>query len=68
MSLLKSKNKIRLECTCVNISKERWDELMKDVKKTDYNELVKKIQEDIPNLYRELRLDLQIYIKNIHMK
>ena len=41
---------------------------MKDVKKTDYNELVKKIQEDIPNLYRELRLDLQIYIKNIHMK
>ena len=40
---------------------------MKDVKKTDYNELVKKIQEDIPNLYRELRLDLQIYIKNIYI-
>ena len=41
---------------------------MKDVKKIDYNELVKKIQEDIPNLYRELHLDLQIYIKNIYMK
>lgn len=40
---------------------------MKGVKKTDYNELVKKIQEDIPNLYRELHLNLQIYIKNIYI-
>ena len=57
-SVKKSKKRIRLECTCADISKERWDELMKGAKKTDYNELVKKIQEDIPNLYRELRLDL----------
>lgn len=50
--------KLHLECTCADISKKKWDEYMKDAKKIDYESLVSKIKKELPDLYRELRLDL----------
>ena len=47
-----------LECTCVDITKDEWDRLMKGSRPLNYKWLVKKIKKELPDLYRELRLDL----------
>ena len=35
---------MELECTCMNINKDRWDELMKGKKRISYKWLVNKIK------------------------
>lgn len=47
-----------LECTCVNITQDQWEKLMKDARPLNYKWLVKKIKKELPDLYRNLRLDL----------
>lgn len=46
-----------LECTCVGITKERWDELMKNTKPMNYKWLVAKIKKHLPELYYSIGLD-----------
>jgi hypothetical protein len=45
-----------LECTCENISIDRWNELMKGAKKVSYKRLVNLIKKELPYLYNELTL------------
>lgn len=47
---------MELECTCVGIGIDRWQQLMKGGKPLDYNWLVKKIKKHMPELYKELGL------------
>ena len=47
-----------LECTCADVSIDKWNELMKGAKKASYKRLVGKIKKELPYLYNELRLDL----------
>ena len=47
-----------LECTCVDIDQNKWDELMKGSKPLNYKWLVRKIKKELPDLYESLRLDL----------
>lgn len=50
--------KLRLECTCADIPKKKWEEYMKGARHTDYESLVSKIKKELPDLYEELHLDL----------
>ena len=45
-----------LECTCVTISNEKWEMLMKGSKPINYKWLVNKIKRELPNLYSDLQL------------
>ena len=45
-----------LECTCQNITIDRWNELMKNTKPINYKWLVNKIKKEMPYLYKELSL------------
>ena len=45
-----------LECTCLTITTDRWNELMKNSKPIDYKWLVNKIWKEMPKLYNELAL------------
>lgn len=47
-----------LECTCADITKERWDELMRGAKKLNYKWLVAKVKRELPYLYNNLYLNL----------
>ena len=47
-----------LECTCVDISQDRWGELMKDAKPINYEWLKNKIKRELPELYNSLCLNL----------
>ena len=47
-----------LECTCVTISNEKWELLMKGSKPINYKWLVNKIKRELPSLYNDLRLDI----------
>lgn len=46
-----------LECTCQDITKNRWDELMKGSRPIKYNWLVNKVKRELPKLYGELMLE-----------
>lgn len=48
---------MELYCTCENITKDRWDELMKGSKPINYNWLKNKIKREMPCLYTQLCLD-----------
>lgn len=48
---------MELECTCENITIDRWYELMKGSKPINYNWLKNKIKREIPCLYTQLCLD-----------
>ena len=45
-----------LECTCLTITTDRRNELMKNSKPIDYKWLVNKIWKEMPKLYNELAL------------
>jgi hypothetical protein len=47
-----------LECTCVTISNDKWELLMKGSKPINYKWLVNKIKRELPSLYNDLRLDI----------
>lgn len=47
-----------LECTCVTISNEKWELLMKGSKPINYKWLVNKIKRELPSLYNDLCLDI----------
>lgn len=47
-----------LECTCVDVKIDRWNELMKGGKSINYKWLINKIKKHLPGLYKELLLDL----------
>ena len=47
-----------LECTCVTISNEKWELLMKGSKPINYKWLANKIKRELPSLYNDLRLDI----------
>ena len=46
-----------LECTCTQVSADKWAELMKGGKPINYKWLVDKIKRELPNLYYELALE-----------
>lgn len=46
-----------LECTCADVSIDKWNELMKGARKASYNRLVAKIKRELPELYKELTLE-----------
>ena len=48
---------IHLDCTCININQEKWNELMKGSKPINYKWLVNKIKRELPYLYNDLMLD-----------
>ena len=47
-----------LECTCVTISNDKWELLMKGSKPINYKWLVNKIKRELPSLYNDLCLDI----------
>ena len=47
-----------LETTCVNISIDQWNRLMKGARKCSYKRLVARIKKEIPELYNSLMLDI----------
>lgn len=47
---------MELECTCVSISKDRWNELMKGKRSIGYKWLVNKIKKEMPDVYEHLCL------------
>lgn len=49
---------MRYECCCEDISFDKWKQLMKGARKCSYKRLVKKIKENIPELYNRLVLDI----------
>ncbi|MCQ2739797.1 MAG: hypothetical protein MJ237_06175 [bacterium] len=61
-----------LEATCSSITQQQWDKLMKGARKLNYNWLVNKIKKELPDIYRDLRLDLwnpysgQTYVTKTH--
>jgi hypothetical protein len=46
-----------LECTCEQISADKWAELMKGGKPINYKWLVNKIKRELPELYVSLALE-----------
>ena len=47
-----------LECTCTNITPEKWDKLMTDAKVTNKAKLNSLVKKEMPELYTALALDL----------
>lgn len=47
---------IYLECDCTSVNIQRWNELMKGARKCSYKKLVKRIKNELPELYDELGL------------
>lgn len=45
-----------LDCTCENITKERWEKLMKGAKNLNYRWLVTRLRKKLPSLYDSLCL------------
>ena len=48
---------MELDCTCVGISIDKWESLMKGKRKTNYQGLIRKIKKHLPALYNDLVLD-----------
>lgn len=46
-----------LECTCVGIGIERWNQLMKGSKPLNYEWLRRKVKKHMPELYDALGMD-----------
>lgn len=46
-----------LEFTCISISLNQWNELMKGARKASYKKLVSMIKKEIPQLYYDLALN-----------
>ena len=46
-----------LDCTCADISIDKWNELMKGAKPINYKWLVNKIKRELPHLYNKLMLN-----------
>lgn len=46
-----------LECTCVDISLERWNQLMKGARKCSYKNLLRRIKNEMRELYDGFCLD-----------
>lgn len=49
---------MHLECTCAQISADKWAELMKGGKPINYKWLINKIKMEMPELYNSLCLNL----------
>ena len=49
---------MRYECCCEDVTFDKWKQLMKGARKCSYKRLVKKIKENIPELYNQLILDI----------
>ena len=47
-----------LECTCGDVTEEKWNELYKGARPINYKWLVNKIKKELPKLYEELALNL----------
>lgn len=45
-----------LECTCQEITNDKWNELMKGAKPINYKWLVNKIKRELPGMWVELGL------------
>jgi hypothetical protein len=54
---LKSKDMMYLECTCADITADKWNELMKGAKPINYKWLVNKIKRELRYLYNDLALE-----------
>ena len=48
---------MELQCTCQDITKQEWDNLMKGHRPMSYTWLKKRIKRSLPHLYDELMLD-----------
>lgn len=46
-----------LDCTCVNISIETWNNLMRGAYKVSYKNLLRKILKDMPEFYYAIGLN-----------
>lgn len=46
-----------LEYTCATVSPQKAEQLMKGARRTNYRNLVKKIKNELPDLYSELALN-----------
>lgn len=46
-----------LDCTCTNISIEKWKNLMHGAYKVSYSNLLKKILKDLPDFYFSMGLN-----------
>lgn len=46
-----------LECTCVDISLEQWNQLMKGARKCSYKNLLRRVKSEMRELYDGLCLD-----------
>lgn len=49
---------LRLVCTCSQITLPRWEQLMAGATRANKRVINRLIREHLPDLYRELRLDL----------
>jgi hypothetical protein len=47
---------LEYETSCVGITQERWDELMKDSKRANKREVNKLVKDKIPSLYDGIQL------------
>ena len=47
-----------LDCTCYSVSAEMCEHLMKNMRHTNYRNLIKRIKNEIPDLYISLALNL----------
>lgn len=45
-----------LEADCTCISSKQWDEYMKGARKASYKNIVRKVKNELPELYRALAL------------
>ena len=48
---------MELECTCINIGIDRWNQLMKGAKPLNYEWLKRRIKKHMPELYDALGMD-----------
>ncbi len=48
---------MKLECTCYNITIDKWNKMMEGAKPINYKWLKNKIRKHIPTLYNDLALD-----------
>jgi glucose-6-phosphate isomerase len=46
-----------LECSCCEVTREKWDDLMKGSKPISYKYLKAKVKKHLPDLYYALALD-----------
>ena len=48
---------MELECTCIGIGIDRWNQLMKGAKPLNYEWLKRKVKKHLPELYDNLSMD-----------